>query len=141
MWSTLQVKVGTVSRRRGCGDAEGVCLSFQHGKNDGKVTLDNKAITLYEPGNACAHDSSQDVHFAPFNGFRVVVTALLLESAKEFPQQAKGDLHKLGFPGWQQPREEVAMVGAERIKRSVKQWAAFHERRSDPAGRDRSYLH
>ena len=42
VWSTLLIEVGTVGRRRGCGDAEGVCLSFQHGKNDGKVTLDNE---------------------------------------------------------------------------------------------------
>ena len=30
VWSTLLIEVGTVGRRRGCGDAEGVCLSFQH---------------------------------------------------------------------------------------------------------------
>ena len=92
---------GAVGRRKGCGDAEDVCISIQHGKNDGKVTLDNEAGTLNGPGDACAHDSSQDVHFAPFNGFRVVVTVVLLESAKDLSQQAKEELHELGFPGWQ----------------------------------------
>ena len=36
VWSTLLIEVGTVGRRNGYGDAEGVCLSFQHGKNDGR---------------------------------------------------------------------------------------------------------
>ena len=104
-------------------------------QESGKLTLDNKAGTLYEPGNACAHNSSLDVHFAPFNGFRVVVTALLLESAKGISQQAKQELHELGFPGWQGDLlDEVAMVGARHAKRSVKQWAAFHERNEVPEG-------
>ena len=94
VWSTLLIEVGTVGRRQGCGDAEGVCLSFQHGKNDGKVTLDNKAGTLKGPGDACAHDSSLDMHFAPFNGFRVVVTALLLGSAKDASRQMQAELHE-----------------------------------------------
>ena len=35
VWSRLLIEVWTVGRRRGCGDAEGVCLSFQHGKKAG----------------------------------------------------------------------------------------------------------
>ena len=79
-WSTLLIEVGTVGRRCGCIDAEGVRLSFQHGKNDGKVTLDNETGSLTEPGDACAHDSSLDVHFAPFNASgrgSIVVTLVL----------------------------------------------------------------
>ena len=40
-WNKLQIEVGTVGRRPGLVDAVGTCISFQHGKNDGTVEVDN----------------------------------------------------------------------------------------------------
>ena len=99
------------------------------------MSLDNEKGSLTEPGDACAHDSSLDVHFAPFNGFRVVVTALLLGSARSLPQHSKDELHELGFPGWQvAPPVNMALVGVGHAKRSVKRWASLHERNGVPEG-------
>ena len=82
LWTTLQIKVGTVGRRHGRADATGTCITFHHGKNDGAVTLDKEAGARSEVGHACAHDFSLDVHLGPFSGFRVVVTAVLTSSRR-----------------------------------------------------------
>ena len=71
----------------------------------------------------------------PFNGFRVVVTAMLLGSAKDLPQHSKDELYELGFPGRQDvPPADTAMAGIGHAKRSVKQWASFYERNGVPEG-------
>ena len=48
-------------------------------------------------GHACAHDSSLDVHLGTFSGFRVVVTAVLMNFVPTMTQQSKEKLHELGF--------------------------------------------
>ena len=61
--------------------------------------MDNGAGKLPEPGVACAHDASLDVLLKPFNGFRVVVTAMLLDTGKMLSDKDQNELYELGFSG------------------------------------------
>ena len=135
VWTTLQIEVGTVGRRPGAAGAVGTCISFQHGKNNGKVEVDNGSGMLPEPVVACAHDSSLDVQLAPFSGFHMVVTAMLLGTSDKLSNRDKTGLYELGFPG--QSKTPDVCLAAPKLKhanRSVQEWAEFYEHNGVPEG-------